>query len=193
MNKKIQKYGTILFDYMFITILLNISIVLVIPFIPVVIGVTKFFTTPNDEKSLSIIFHTIKNNFKIILQITLFMIILFSAPIINLYVLNTENNTITIVIDMISYIIMVIGLIIFIHMPVIIGYMNVTFKELIYNSIMLSFGNLINFFTNIGICILFIYFITQSYLVLILGIPFAIQLIARLSYNSLVIIKEKNK
>lgn len=193
MNKRIQKYGAMLFDYMFITILLNISIILVIPFIPIVIGVTKYFTTAHEEKSLSVIFHTIKSNFKIILQITLFMIVLFSAPLINLYVLKTNTNTITIVIDIISYIIMFIGLIIFLHMPVIIGYMDITFKELIHNSIMLSFGNLINFFTNIGIAILFVYLITQSYLVLILGIPFAIQLIARLSYNSLIIIKERIK
>lgn len=193
MNKRIQLYGTIMFDYIFITILLNISIVLVIPFIPVVIGLTKYFTTPNEEQSLTIIFKTIKENLKIILQITFFLIFIVSVSIINLYVIDTENSFLVGIVEGLSYIMLLIATILFIHSPIIVCHMNVSFKQLIYNSIMLSFGGLINFFTSIGIVVLFAYMISQSYLVLVFGITLVIYLISRISYNNLIILKEKNK
>lgn len=189
----INKYGELVFDYILFTILLNISLLLIIPFIPMVIGINKYINTEKKDRSLSIIFKTIKEEANIILKVTLFLLIVFGFSIYNLYFLRVNNSILEYIIDGLSYILLFIGTIILIHSPTIIGGMKVTFKQLIYNSLMLIFGGLINFLTSIGIIILFIYFSTNNTLVIIFGITLVIALIARNSYINFINLKERVK
>lgn len=174
-------------------VLLNLATLLILPFIPLWIGYQKYAETDLHSRSLRLIFINIKENIKIISQLTLFLVILFGFVAVNLMWLKTDYAILDILIKVISYIVLWIGLTIFIFSPSIITNMHVTLKELIYNSLMLIFGGIINYVIALALLLTFLYLSVQSIFVLIFGIPFVIYMIARLSNINLNSLKEKMK
>ncbi|MCF7930808.1 MAG: hypothetical protein K9L02_04820 [Acholeplasmataceae bacterium] len=191
--KKFNTIGILLFDYMISVVLLNLAILLVIPFIPLWIGYQKYIETDLHSRSLKLIFTNIKDNVKIISQITIFLIVLFGFAYFNLMWLKTDLKVIDIFIKIMSYIVLWIGLTILIYAPTIITNMNVTFKQLLYNGIMLIFGGITNYLISLALIVVFLYLSIQSIIVLILGIPFVIYMISKLSIINLNYLKEKMK
>lgn len=191
--KKLDTIGTILFDYMISVVLLNLAALLILPLIPLWIGYQKYVETDLHSRNLRLIFANIKENIKIISQLTLFLVILFGFVTLNLMWLKTDFVILDILIKVISYIVLWIGLTTLIFSPTIITNMHVTFKELIYNSLMLIFGGIINYLIAFALLITFLYLSVQSIFVLIFGIPFVIYMIARLSNINLYSLKEKMK
>lgn len=193
MNQALQKYGGMIFDFMIITILLNVSMVLVFPFVPMVIGVSKYFTMEEDQRSLSLIFKTIRDDFGNIWKLDLFLIVLIGFGIVNIYFIQPTDPIVHVIATAISFIAIMVGAIIFIHAPIIIGYMKVTFRQLLYNSIMLSFGGILNFLLNLGLTLLFVYLSIRYLLIFVFGITLVIYMISRFSYSNLNNIKERRK
>ena len=76
MFKNFKKIGDIVFDYVIISLLLTISLLLLIPFIPMYVGVNYYFSKSSEDRSLKDIFICIKNNFGIICKFTVLELIL---------------------------------------------------------------------------------------------------------------------
>lgn len=139
MYSKIRVLGNLFFDYVIITLLLTISFVLVIPFIPVYIGVNEYFLEHYEDRKLKNIFTSIKANFSIIIKFTIFELIALIFAIGNIIFFNTgerSNDLIT----LLSYVILIFSLVCFINAPIIIIKMKVTLKQLLFNCFALIFG-----------------------------------------------------
>ncbi len=151
--KGLRLLGDVIFEYIAITILLILSACLVLPFIPVCIGVVAYLKNDVNTRTIRDGWIGIKENGWIILKFTIFELILLIFSILNIYFFMThpENNQIVILI--LSYIALFFGIVFFIHAPIIILSMNVNFRQLIYNSIMLIFGGLIRSLTLIIVMI----------------------------------------
>jgi hypothetical protein len=191
--KKLDTIGIVLFDYMISVVLLNLALLLIIPFIPLLIGYQKYVETDLHSRSLRLIFNNIKENVKIIYQLSIFLILVFGFAIINLLWLKTDIALMDILIKILSYVMLWIGLTVLVYSPTIITNMNVRFKELLYNTIMMIFGGIINYIISIGLVVVFLYLSIQYIIVLVLGIPFVVYLISRLSIMNLNKLKEKMK
>ncbi|HBY65711.1 MAG TPA: hypothetical protein DEG42_04950 [Acholeplasmataceae bacterium] len=191
--KKLDTIGNIVFDYIISVVILNLSLLLIIPFIPLWVGYQKYVETDLHSRSLRSIFINIKENLRIVSQLTLFLLIIFGFAFINLLWLETEIAFLDIIIKIFSYIMLWIGLTVLIYSPTIITNMNVKFKELIYNSIMLIFGGIINYILSMSLLVVFMYLSIQYIFVLVFGIPLVIYMISRLSILNLNHIKEKMK
>ncbi len=139
MNEKFLKIGNVIFNYFVISFLLTISLILIIPFIPMYIGVISYFSKKSDERSLLDIFITIKENFKIISIFTIFELVFISIAIGDiLYFSNLENSYTVLIV--IGYVVLCFLLLFFINSSAIIINMNVTIKQLLFNCITLIFG-----------------------------------------------------
>lgn len=190
MLQKIDVIGTALFNYIILSILLNIGVILILPFIPIVVGISAYHIEHKDNQSLRTIGSSINENRTLIFQFSLFIIAVVTVSITNILVFDTGYTVLETIIDFISYLLLFVAILLVLHGPVLIIEMKLTFKELLFNSIMLPFGGLIAFFTNIGIVLLFGYLTTQSILYFIFGISFVIQAITRFSYQNLIKLKE---
>lgn len=193
MKTKLITIGNIVFDYIFISILINISLLTVIPFISILVGLVAYFNTNTNERSLLIIFKTIKTNIKMIFKLTLLFTIVLGAIVLNLYVIDQDTNIFVNLIKGLSYVGLFILLNIVINGPIILLKMNVTLKQLLANSVLLIFGDIKNYLLIVITVGLFVYGITYSYLVLVLGVYFVISLISKLTYINFKKIRETNK
>lgn len=171
--KWVNLIGSIIFDFLTLTLLLAVSFVLVLPFFPVVVGITKYFDDKREDRTLRIVFHTIKQNIRLIFPFTLFWTVLMILSILNIAYFNDLSTISSQIIRVISYIALGYGLISFVFAPRIIIRMKVTFFQLLYNSFMLIFSNLIwavfTIIVNIGFLWLFLEYPWTS-LFLILGL-----------------------
>lgn len=177
--KNFGKIGSIIFDYIIITILLSISLFLVIPFIPMFIGTINYFQREKNERQIKDIFIAIKNNLKIIIKVTIFLIIVITISVLNIIYFNSNemsNDLITIL----CYIMLIYSLIIVVNSPILILQMNLKLKQLLFNCITLIFGrwylSILTFILVAGIIIVGINFM---YL-----IPFVLYFIALIIYKS---------
>lgn len=192
MKSKLISIGTILFDYIFISILINISLITVIPFISTLVGLVAYFNTDVNERSLMIIFKTMKTNIRMIFKLTLLFTIVLGAIVLNLYVINQDTNVFVDLVKGLSYVGLFLILNIVINGPIILLNMNVTMREFLTNCILLIFGGIKNYLLIIITVGLFVYVITYSYLVLILGVYFVIALISKLTYKNFKKLRETN-
>lgn len=156
MMRKITKFGEVFFDYLAITILFFVSLILVIPAIPIYIGIIGYFEKDFDERDLKDIFKTIKNNYKIIIKFTLFQLLIVIIALLNIKILQENKTIIQMIVLGLSWIALFIFLVILIFAPIIIIKMNVNLKQLIYNSIILIFGDFFNTIILISIIVLYI-------------------------------------
>ena len=141
---KLQIFGDYVLEFFVVTILLILSLALVIPFIPMVVGVTGYFKRDINSRRFKDIFSTIKENWKILIFYTLFQLIILFASVLNIFYFNSHLKNEFYFILIVSYIALIIGIFYLITAPTIIVNMNVTFRQLLYNGFMLLMGKLKN-------------------------------------------------
>lgn len=137
-------FGDYVFEFLVITFLLIVSLALVIPFVPVYVGVIAYFTHHRDDRMFKDIFRAIKDNWKILIKFTIFELIVLVVSFLNVYYFRTHTEGFNIVILVLSYVFLFIGVIFLVHAPMIIIGMNVNLRQLIYNSFLFFFGGVIN-------------------------------------------------
>jgi hypothetical protein len=190
-NEKLISAGTAVFDYIIITMLLFVSLMLVIPFVPVYVGVARYLAKSNNERTLRIIFETIKQNIRILFQFSLLFTVLITSIILNLFVLDDSAIVIAKLMEWISYIGLFILLHIIINAPMIIIEMKVTLRELVVNSIHMVFVSFKEYLVLFIIVLIWLYSISISYLSLVFGIYFVVLIIAKTTNKNIKKIKEK--
>ena len=141
---KLQIFGDYVLEFFVVTILLILSLALVIPFIPMVVGVTGYFKRDINSRRFKDIFSTMKENWKILIFYTLFQLVILFASILNIFYFNSHFKQNFYFILIVSYIALIIGIFYLITAPTIIVNMNVTFRQLLYNGFMLLMGKLKN-------------------------------------------------
>ncbi len=136
--------GEYLFEYICITLLLMLSFVLVIPFVPMFVGTVSFFKYKQGERRLKDIFTAIKQNWRILITFTLFELLILGVSFLNInYNLSTENVNWFFL--LMSYAGLLLGLVILANGSVIILKMHVNFIQLLVNSVTVILGGLANF------------------------------------------------
>lgn len=140
--KGLRIVGDYALEFLVVTLLLALSALLVVPFIPMVVGVTGFFSNNIDTRRFKDIFTTIGKNWKILIFYTLFQLIIIVFPVLNIYFFNTHPQNINYFVLAISCIALVVGVMFFVTSPTIIINMRLTLRQLFYNGIMLLFGGL---------------------------------------------------
>lgn len=157
----LRKIGTFLFDYIVITFLLSISLVLVFPFPFILTGVHNYFLYNFEDRRLANIFNILKGNWKILLKFSILwgvVVILSLFEIIFFNINDFRNDFLTTV----CYVLLIFSLILITNAPMIVIRMNVNLKQLIFNGITLIFGCwwfiLISLILTIGYFVAFVYF-----------------------------------
>lgn len=140
--KGLQLFGEYAFEFITITLLLALSAVLIIPLIPMTVGVVGYFRNDINGRRFKDIFTTIGANWKILIFYTIFQMIIIAFPVMNIYFFTANPEKTNYFVLAVSCIALVVGAIYLITAPVIIVNMNVKFRQLIYNGIMLLFGGL---------------------------------------------------
>ncbi|MDE7453823.1 MAG: hypothetical protein K2N22_05380 [Clostridia bacterium] len=143
--KGLHVFGEYAFEFIVITLLLALSAVLVIPFVPMTVGVVGYFRQNIHSRRFKDIFTTIGANWKILIFYTIFQLILIIFPVLNIYFFSTHPesmNFLTYFVLAVSCVALLVGVIYLITAPVIIVNMKVNVRQLIYNGIMLLFGGL---------------------------------------------------
>ncbi len=131
--------GTYIFDYVVITLLLSLSLASVIFFIPIYVGVVKYFQREFEERRLKDIFTYLKDDWAIVIKYTILELLVLIIPILNIVYFNSgdrSNNVITII----SFVVLIYGVLMFINGPILILNMKLTLFQLIFNSIILIYG-----------------------------------------------------
>ena len=193
MNNRVVHYGEKVFDFLAITIILNLSMILVLPFVPMVFGVHLFLVTTPEQRSLKQLFVPLRDNPRVVLYTTFFLLLVVSVGYLNLYYLEITNTFVMWLIHGTTYIILFVALLVFINGPTIQNHMTVSFRQLLYNSLTLPLGGIIHTLTSIGILTIYVYGASRHYLFLVFGIPFAMYFVANLSYSNLLKLKERLK
>lgn len=138
--KGFKLFGEVIFEYIVITLLIILSLALVVPFVPVFVGLVGYFSSPRDYRLFKDIFKNIGKNAKIIIKFTIFELIILIFSILNLYFFTTNYRPEFAFILIVSSITLLLGAVFLLNAPVIILNMQVNLRELIYNSLVLVFG-----------------------------------------------------
>ena len=140
--KGLRIVGDYALEFLVITLLLAVSAILVIPFVPMLVGVTGYFPTDLDTRRFKDVFTTIGKNIKIIAFYTVFQLIIIVFPVLNIYFFNTHPQNTNYFVLAVSCIALVFGAVYLVTSPTVIVNMRVTFRQLLHNGIMLLFGGL---------------------------------------------------
>ncbi len=138
--KTFRLIGDYAFEFFVVTLLLALSAVLIIPFVPVLTGVTGYFKTDINTRRFKDIFTTIGKNRKILIFYTLFQLIIIVFPVLNIYFFNTHPANTNYFVLAVSCIALFVGVIYLVTGPTVIVNMRVNLRQLLYNGIMLVFG-----------------------------------------------------
>ena len=171
--------------------LVSVSIALVIPFPAILVGVSGYFKTDIHERRIKDIFKHIKENWVIIIKYSLFILLLSVFSIFNIYFYNTNLESINEVIYVISYLLLFFLGLSIITSPTIIINMNVTLKQLIFNSFTLIFGSIKNTLISIAIFALLVLAILFFPYIVILMFYFVIYINSTLMKENLEKLKKK--
>ena len=139
----LKSFGEYMLEIVFVTLLVALSVLSVVLFIPVMVGLNGYFKNKKDVRLFRDIFKTIKENYKIIILFTIFELLIIVFPTLNIYFFNTNPEKMNYFILAVSYVSLFAGAIYFVTAPTIIVNMNVTFRQLLYNGFMLLFGSLL--------------------------------------------------
>lgn len=142
--KGLRLVGDYALEFLVITLLLALSAFLIVPFAAMLVGVVGFFQNDIDSRRFKDIFTTIGRNWKILIFYTIFQLIIVLFPVLNIYFFNTHAEMMNYFVLAVSYIALVVGIFYLTTSPTVICNMNVNFRELLYNGLMLLFGNLIS-------------------------------------------------
>ena len=135
----IRKFGTWLFDFLLITILLSLSLVLIFPFPFILTGVNNYLLYKLEDRRLANIFNILKPNFKILLKFSLFWGIVVGLSVFEIVFFNI-NGLRNDVLTTICYVLLILSVIFITNAPIIVLRMNVTLKQLLFNCITLIYG-----------------------------------------------------
>ena len=83
-------FGEYVVEFVVVTLLVALSAVSVIFFIPMLVGLNGFFKHKKNERLFKDIFITIKENWKILIPYSIFELLITVFPILNIYYLNTH-------------------------------------------------------------------------------------------------------
>ena len=176
--KKFYEIGSVVFDYMVLTIILIISGFLILPFYTVYVGIIGFYHHDETYKSLLI---TVKENYKNLMVLTFVLIVFVGLMIgVNLYF----NQYV--IISMIVYGISgYFSLLILTYAPIIMIKMHVSFKELIRNMFLLSIVKFQYTLVLFGMVILMVYLFSLDLVWMVLLIVMLIRTIYFISHKAL--------
>ena len=149
--KGFAKLGEYVLEIVVVTLLVALSAALVIPFIPMMVGLNGFFKNKKDVRLFADIFRTMKENWKILIPYTIFELLIVVFPILNIFYFNTHLEQMNYFVLAASYIALVVGVIYFATGPTIIVNMNVGFFQLLRNGFMLLFGGLLRSFASLAL------------------------------------------
>ena len=141
--KGFRIFGDYAFEFFVVTVLVALSAVLIVPFVPMLVGVAGYFKTDINTRRYRDIFITIGNNWKILIPYTLFQFIIIVFPVLNIYFFNTHPENTNYFVLAVSCIALFVGIIYIVTAPSVIVNMNVNMRQLFYNGIMLLFGGLL--------------------------------------------------
>ena len=138
--KGLRLLGDYALEFLVITLLVALSAFTILPFIPILVGVTGYFKEVIDTRRFKDIFNTIGKNWKILIFYTLFQLVIIVFPALNIYFFNTHHESINYFVLAVSCIALIVGIFYLVTAPTVIVNMNVTLRQLFYNGIMLLFG-----------------------------------------------------
>ena len=141
--KGLRLFGDYALEFLVITLLCALSALLIIPFIPMIIGVTGYFSTDIDNRRFKDIFTTIGKNWKILIFYTVFQLVIIIFPVLNIYYFNTHPQNTNYFVLAVSCVALAVGAVYLVTAPTVIVNMKVTLRQLFYNGIMLLFGGLL--------------------------------------------------
>lgn len=154
--------GDYALEFLVVTLLVAVSALSVIFFIPMIVGVTGFFSDSMGSRRFKDIFTTIGRNWKVLIFYTVFQLIIIVFPVLNIYFFNTHPENINYFVLAVSVVALVVGIIYLATAPTVIVNMEVKFRQLIYNGIMMLFGSLWRSLVSIiliaGIVVLILYY-----------------------------------
>lgn len=134
--------GDYALEFLVITLLVALSAVTILPFIPMLVGVTAFFGNEMGTRRFKDIFTAIGANWKILIFYTLFQLVIILFPVLNIYFFNTHPEQTNYFVLAVSYVALVVGMVLLSTAPTVIANMNVNFFQLLRNGIMMVFGSL---------------------------------------------------
>ena len=134
--------GEYILEIVVVTLLVAVSALSVVFFIPMMVGLNGFFKNKKDVRLFKDIFITIKDNALILIPFSIFELLIIVFPVLNIYYFNTHLENLNGFLLAISYVALVIGCIYFATAPTIIVNMHVNFFQLLRNGFMLLFGSL---------------------------------------------------
>ena len=149
--KGLRIVGDYALEFLVITLLVAISAVTIVFFIPVLVGVTAFFGNEMGMRRFKDIFTAIGANWKILIFYTLFQLVMIVVPVLNIYFFNMHPEQTNYFILAVSCVALVVGVIYLTTAPTIIVNMKVSFFQLLRNGIMLVFGSWWRSIVSIGI------------------------------------------
>ena len=160
--KGLRAVGDYALEFLVITLLVALSAVTILPFIPILVGVTAFFGNEMGTRRFKDIFTAIGANWKILIFYTLFQLVIILFPVLNLYFFNTHPEQMNYFVLAVSYVALVVGMVFLATAPTVIANMNVNFFQLLRNCIMMVFGSLWRSFASLtiiaGIVAIIIYY-----------------------------------
>ncbi len=140
--KGLRILGDYALEFLVVTLLVALSALTVIFFIPMIVGVTGYFSRDINSRRFKDIFVNIGKNWKILIFYTLFQLVIIVFPILNIYFFNTHPDKTNYFVLSVSVIALVVGVMYLATSPTVIINMEVKFRQLIYNGIMMLFGSL---------------------------------------------------
>ena len=140
--KGLRVFGDYALEFLVVTLLVALSAITVIFFVPVIVGVTGYFQNGINTRRFKDIFITIGRNWKVLIFYTLFQLIIIIFPVLNIYFFNTHPENVNYFVLAVSVIALLVGIIYLASAPTVIVNMEVNFRQLIYNGIMMLFGSL---------------------------------------------------
>ena len=139
--KGLRVVGDYALEFLVVTLLVALSAVTILPFIPMLVGVTAFFGNVMGTRRFKDIFTAIGANWKILIFYTLFQLVIILFPVLNIYFFNTHPEQMNYFILAVSYVALVVGMVFLSTAPTVIVNMNVNFFQLLRNGIMMVFGS----------------------------------------------------
>ena len=139
--KGLRVVGDYALEFLVVTLLVALSAVTILPFIPMLVGVTAFFGNEMGTRRFKDIFTAIGANWKILIFYTLFQLVIILFTVLNIYFFNTHPEQMNYFILAVSYVALVVGMVFLSTAPTVIVNMNVNFFQLLRNGIMMVFGS----------------------------------------------------
>lgn len=134
MMKWMNQIGTDLYDALLITVVVSVSFILVIPFIPIVVGVQAYYQHERNERRLRLILTTLYENRRLIARYTLFTLGTLGIATLNIAYFSPLITTGHGIFVGVNWVVISIVALSFIYAPMVIIMMKVTLRQLLFNA-----------------------------------------------------------